>query len=104
MEKGNYRGAAITLMEVCGLIPNSKGIEYLYYCLGQCHFRLGQLHTATYWFSMSLDLYRKGITTNTGIRYRRCYRDVIELYCKVLRIDGNAETADKVIKELDFGS
>jgi tetratricopeptide (TPR) repeat protein len=104
MERGNYRGAAIVLMEVRREKPDEENIEYLYYTLGQCHFNLGQLKTAIYWLSKSFDLYKKGITTNTNLRYRKCYRDVVEFYCKLLRIDGKAAKADKIVYNLDFES
>ena len=104
MEKRNYRGAAIVLMEVCREIPDEENKEYLFYSLGRCHFNLGQLKTAIYWLSKSFDLYKNGITTNTNPRYRRCYRDVVEFYCKLSRIDGNTAKADKIVYNLDFGS
>jgi tetratricopeptide (TPR) repeat protein len=104
MEKGNYRGAAIVLMEVCREKPDEENIEYLYYSLGQCHFNLGQLKTAIYWLSKSFELYTIHITTNTNLRYQKCYRDVIEFYCKLLRIDGNTAKADKIVYNIDFGS
>ncbi len=104
MEKGDYRSAAIILRKICREIPNEENIEFLFYSLGQCHYKLGQLKTAIKWLSNSYDLYQKGIVTNTSLRYRRCYRDVVELYSKVLRISGNADTADKIINDLDFGS
>ena len=104
MEKKNYRGAAIVLMEVCREKPDEENIEYLYYSLGRCHFNLGQLKTAIYWLSKSYDLYKKGITTDNSLRYRNCYRDVIELYCKLLRIDGKAVKADKIVYNIDFES
>jgi len=104
MEKGNYRGAAIILMEICREIPDEENIEFLYYALGQCHYKLGQLKTSIKWLSKSYDLYQKGMVTNSSHRYLRCFRDVVELYCKALRIDGNADIADKIINDLDFGS
>jgi hypothetical protein len=104
MENGNYRSAAKVLMEVCREKPDEESKEFLYYSLGQCHFNLGQLKTAIYWSSKSLDLYKKDIATNTSFRYRKCHRDVVVFHCKLLRIDGKAAKADEIVYSLDFES
>ncbi len=104
MEKGNYRGAAIILMEICREIPDEENFEFLYYSLGHCHYKLGQQYTAIYWLSKSRALYKKGIVTQTSQRYRKCYRDAVELYCRVLRITGDTDKADEIMYKLDFGS
>jgi tetratricopeptide (TPR) repeat protein len=104
MEKGNFRGAAIVLMEICREVPDEENIEYLYYSLGRCHYRLGQPHSSMYWLSKSIELYKKGLASETSQRYRRCYRDAVELFCKILRIVGDVDRADTIIYKLDFGS
>lgn len=104
MELGRYESAARILESVCQENPDSPNIEYSYYSIGQCYFRLGKLKTALTWLSKSYDLYRKNIKKNRNFRYRTGYQDLIQLYCKALRIDHQIELADKIIHENDFGS
>jgi len=104
IEKENYKGAANILEKICHENTNDQNSEYVFYCLGLCHFQLGNLITAREWLTKSYDLYKKNIITDTSIRYRRWFRDLAELYCKVLRIDGSDDLADQIINDLDFGS
>jgi tetratricopeptide (TPR) repeat protein len=104
MELGRYKSAALILESVCQDNPDSPNIEYSYYSIGQCYFRLGELKTALIWLSKSNDLYRKNISGNRDFRYLSGYRDMLKLYCKALRIDRQNELAYKILRENEFGS
>jgi tetratricopeptide (TPR) repeat protein len=82
--------------------PDFENSEYLYYSLAQCHYKLGQLKTAIKWLSKSYDMYRTGVQKNNSQRYISSSRAALELYCKVLRIDGNTALADSIMNKHDW--
>jgi tetratricopeptide (TPR) repeat protein len=104
MERGKYGSAARILESVCHEVPEGTNSEYTYYNIGQCYFRMNELGTALNWLSKSYDLYTNNIKSNRSFRYLSGYRDMLQLYCKALRIDRQNELADKIIRENDFGS
>ena len=104
MELCRYESAARILESACQEHPSSPNIEYSYYSIGQCYFRLGELLTALKWLSKSYELYRNNTQVNRDHRYLSGYRDMLQLYCKALRISRQNELADKIIHENDFGS
>ncbi len=104
MELGKYEIAANLLEKLCQDFPEDNNIEYSYYSVGQCYFRIGRLDTALSWLSKSYELYRKNIKENRNYRYLSAYRDMLQLYCKALRINRQEGLAEKIILESDFGS
>jgi tetratricopeptide (TPR) repeat protein len=104
MELGDYQGAANLLEKKHQEKTDSPNIEYSLYCLGFCYYKLGNLGKAKECLSKSRDLYTRNISSNNSFTYRQCFRDSIELYCKVLRISGSNDLAEQVMDDLDFGS
>jgi tetratricopeptide (TPR) repeat protein len=104
MELGKYEIAANLLEKLCQYFPEDKNIEYSYYSIGQCYFHMGKLETALSWLSKSYELYRINIQANQNFRYLSAYRDMLNLYCKALRINRQEGLADKLIFESDYSS
>ena len=104
MERGKYESAARLLESVCNEVPEHTNSEYTYYNIGECYFRMGKLDTALIWLSKSHDQYSNHIDSNKDVRYLRAYRDMLQLYCKALRINHQNELADKISLGNDFGS
>lgn len=102
LELGNFLGAVNLLEKKYHEKPDSENIEYTLYWIGYCHFKIGNLKVAIGWLSEAYAIYNKNILVNSSPSYRNCYRDLSELYCKVLRIAGSDELADQIMHDLDF--
>lgn len=99
MELGRYKVAATILEKMCEYNPEDHNIEFSYYSIGQCYFRMGKLETALHWLSKSYDLYRNNIQERKSFTHFKTYRETIQLYCKALRINLQDNLADKIMSD-----
>lgn len=104
MELGRFESAAKILESICHENPRKPGNEISYFFIGQCYFRMGKIDLTINWLSKAYEIFNIKIIENKSYRYLRNYRDMLELYCKALRIKGDGAVADKLIYENDFGS
>ena len=104
MENGQFESAAKIFESICRENPKEPGNEISYYFIGQCYFRMGKIDLAINWLSKAYDLFNIKLIENRSYRYLRNYRDMLQMYCKALRINGETALADKLIYEKDFGS
>lgn len=95
MENGNYVGAA-SILEVLCKDENARNIEYSYYRLGDCYYRLGKYEKAVGWLKKSFEIYQANIHTNKEDRYKNCYNDLKNTFSEVLKRTGRHEYANLI--------
>ena len=95
IERGNYLGGAKLLESLCE--KKDKNIEYTYYRIGDCYYRLKKYDVALRWLKKSFDIYRSNLSDNRQVDHNRWFRDAKKMYIETLKLTGNIEMA-KVIR------